>query len=186
VLDLRVSNLGNSDLLINAVEFTVLESVHQMPMGQAGYSALYDLDISELEEFSSHAECRVAQILKPGEADRFGIVLSAPKCGLYAGWRLAMTFKTNYGRVSGPDVEIWVPRPKTLPTFINLKQHYISQFAKMAAQYPGMDPSQLIKMEVGPSGGFRRLFSTGMSVVWYCGPEPLLEPLHKIRSIEPP
>ena len=63
VVDLRVSNLGNSDLLINGVEFTVLESFHQFPMGQAGYSALYDLDISDLAEFSSHAECRVAQIL---------------------------------------------------------------------------------------------------------------------------
>jgi hypothetical protein len=95
VLDLRVSNPGDSDLLINAIEFTVLESIHQMPMGQAGYSALYDLDISGLEEFSSTAECQVAQILKPGEADRFGIILSAPTRGLAAGWRLTTAFKTN-------------------------------------------------------------------------------------------
>src|SRR5260370_1227717 len=105
---------------ITAVEFQVLESLRRMPLGHAQLSALYDLDISVLEEFSSRAECQVAQILKPGEADRFGIVLSAPTLGMFAGWRFATLFKTNCGPFQGPEVEVWMPRPEILRPFATL------------------------------------------------------------------
>lgn len=95
--------------MINAVEFRVLESLKNMPLGYARYSELYDLDISELEEYSSSAECQVAQILRPGEGDRFGVVLSAPTLEAFAGWRLATLFKTNFGPTQGPQVEVWLP-----------------------------------------------------------------------------
>jgi hypothetical protein len=176
VIDFRVSNDGGSDLMINAVEFQELESVHQMPMGQAKYSALYDLDISGLDGYLTQAECEVAQILKPGEADRFAIVVSAPKSGLPGGWRLATTFKTNVGSVSGPEIDVWVPRVGIkVPSIGSLKEHYASNLTKQAAHFPGVQPWQLIKTEPAGKGGFRSVFSGSTHIIWYCGPRPLIE-----------
>jgi hypothetical protein len=165
------------------VVFEVIESIHQMPMGQAGYSATYDLDMSKALEFGSQAECVVAQVLKAGEADRFAIAVSAPKHGILGGWRCATKFKTNFGTVVGPDLEFWVPIPKKAVTFGSLLPHYISQLEKnataYAAEHPGIKPSQLVKTEPGEKAGFRTYFPAGGFVVIYYGAKPLINDAEK-------
>ena len=100
--------------------------MRMQPLGQAGYSALYDLDISELREYQSRAECTVAQILKPGEADRFGIVLSAPSLPVFGVWRFATLFKTNFGVTQGPEIEIWLPHSEGMPIvrYLDAKDYF--------------------------------------------------------------
>lgn len=170
ILDFRVSNQGASDLMINAVEFQVLESLRRMPLGSASYSAIYDLDIGELKEYSSHAECQVAQILKPGEADRFGVVLSAPSLGMFAGWRLATVLKTNVGPTTGPEVEVWLPQPRTLTEFSAVAQHIASQAEKLIkAGVPVVAES-----EPGRSAGYKTSIIMDIFIFSYYGPKPLI------------
>ena len=198
ILDFRVSNQGASDLMINAVEFQVLESLQKAPLGTATYSALYDLDISELIEYSSRAECQVAQILKPGEADRFGIVLSAPSLHAFAGWRFATRFKTNFGATQGPEVEVWLPRPEILRSFTSVTEA-IALAAEAEIQrtegIPGVFPRGVpgpkldepggwdafvkargvAKSQPGKSAGYMTLVVVGAAIVLYYGPQPLVK-----------
>jgi hypothetical protein len=176
VLDFRVSNQGGSDLMINAVEFQVLESLRRMPLGHAELSTLYDLDISALEEFSSRAECQVAQILKPGEADRFGIVLSAPTLGVFAGWRFTTLFKTNCGLFQGPEVEVWLPRPETLRPFATVTETVISEAeSHIKAGIPGPFPTGVAMSKSGRTAGFKTSVVLGFAIMSYCGPQPLVK-----------
>jgi hypothetical protein len=180
ILDFRVSNQGASDLMINAVEFQVLESLQNMPLGHARYSELYDLDISELKEYSSSAECQVAQILKPGEADRFGVVLSAPTLQSFAGWRLVTLFKTNFGPIQGPEIEVWLPRPETISSFAAVTQHIASQAEKfIKAGRPVVAES-----EPGRSGGYKTTIIIDIFIFCYYGPQPLLAMLGTVSLSE--
>lgn len=170
ILDFRVSNPGDSDLMINAVEFHVLESLFKMPLGQASYSAQYDLDISGLKEYGSSAACELAQILKPGEADRFAIVVSAPSLKLFAGWRLATRFKTNFGVISGPEIEIWLPRPEVMRSFAELTQLIPEKYREQVRTYgAGTAKSRPID-----SAGYETHVIVGMAIMWYYGPLPLI------------
>lgn len=198
ILDFRVSNQGASDLMINAVEFQVLESLQRMPLGHAAYSALYDLDISKLKEYSSRAECHVAQILKPGEADRFCIVLSAPSLHTFAGWRFTTQFKTNFGATQGPEVEVWLPRPEILRSFDSVTKS-IASAAETAIQrrtgIPGLFPRGVPDLELdepggystfieaggvaksqsGKSAGYVTFVVVGLAMTLYYGPQPLVK-----------
>lgn len=170
ILDLRVSNHGASDLMINSVEIKVMESLQKMPLGQVTYSALYDLDISELTEYSAQVECQVAQLLKPGEADRFGIVLSAPTLGQFAGWRLSMRLKTNFGAAQGPEVEVWLPRPGTLRAFSEITQHIASQAERLIEAHAPV----IAEVTPGRTAGFKTFIIMGVSIFSYYGPQPLV------------
>jgi hypothetical protein len=138
VLDIRVSNPGGSDLMINAVRFRVVETVEQMLMGHSEYSAAYDLDIGQMRDHASTEECQVAQILKPGEADRFAIILSDSGLGnpSVGGWRLATLFRTNVGDVAGPDIEVWLPYSEKIPPFDELTGWWLAgaQFVRLLAR----------------------------------------------------
>ena len=193
ILDFRVSNDGASDLLINAVEFEVLESIEKMLLGSAMYSAQYDLDITALRECSSRAACQVAQLLKPGEADRFAIVLSAPgRNTTIGGWRFATLFKTNVGDVRGPDTEVWIPGPP-LKRFDELVQ-IIAEQGK-ASMPSGAKPAALLPSDLNENQAFERVKQAGggylsqaskasgyvtyifkgFFIGWYFGPKPLAE-----------
>lgn len=171
ILDFRVSNKGASDLMINAVEFQVLESLRRMPLGSASYSAIYDLDIGELKEYSSHAECQVAQILKPGEADRFGIVLSARDLQIFAGWRLATLFKTNFDTAQGPEVEVWLPLPGVLRSFATVTQTIASEAQKQIKEGRPV----VAESEPGQSAGYKTFIVMGLAIIEHYGPEPLVK-----------
>jgi hypothetical protein len=171
VLDIRVSNQGSSDLLINSVELKVIESIYKMPLGQAQFSAMYDLDIGKLRECSSSQECQVAQILKPGEADRFGMVLSAPTLHYFAGWRLATYFKTNFGVTQGPEIEVWLPKPKVSRSFGE-----VTSFMATKAEKHIRDGGTVIaESEPGKIAGYKTLFMMGFAIIEYYGPEPLIQ-----------
>ena len=138
-------------------------------------SALYDLDISLLEEFSSSAECWVAQILKPGEADRFGIVLSAPTLGVFAGWRFMTLFKTNCGPFQGPEVEFGCRAPKTLRPFAAVIETVTPQAESyIKAGIPEKSPTGVAMSEPGRSAGFKTSIVLGFAIMSYCGPQPLV------------
>lgn len=198
ILDFRVSNQGASDLLINAVEFEVLESLRMQPLGQAAYSALYDLDISNLTEYQSRAECQVAQILKPGEADRFAIVLSAPSLHVFGGWRFATRFKTNFGITEGPEIAFWLPHSEKMPSFATVTQMIksraeaeIQKRAGIPGMFPGGAPGSRLDdpggygafikgggvatSEPGKSAGYVTFVVVGVAMSWYYGPHPLLQ-----------
>ncbi len=75
------------------------------------YSKTYDLDISKLKRKGDSIECLVSQVVKPGESDRFGIVLIAKEMGtgVFRRWELLPKLYTNFGKVSGKSIEIWLP-----------------------------------------------------------------------------
>ena len=175
-------NDGGSDLIINAVEFRVLESLSKMPLGQASCSAVYDLDISALAEYCSIAECQVAQTLKPGEADRFAIVRSAPSLGMFGGWRLATLFKSNVGSTTGPDIEVWLPggNGESQPPFASL----IQQIALKTEQCINTGAGVVAESEPGTSAGYKTFIVVNTSILWYYGPQPLITTPGTIPSSE--
>jgi len=110
-IDFRVSNTGGSVVLINTVRFEVLDIVTLDINAYLGFSAIYDLDISSLEEIGDTATVNVSQEIKPGESDRFGITVIAREIppGVERGWRLLPILVSNYGQVKGEQIEIWFP-----------------------------------------------------------------------------
>lgn len=176
-VDFRISNQGASEIMINAVEFEVVESIHRQPMGHAGFSAVYDLDISGLSEYASRKECQVAQLLNPGEVDRFGVVLSIGSPAWPGGWRLKTSLRSNIGTTPAGEIEVWLPRPSTPVTLSSLAQHYRAQIARLAEQHPGsnISASGLIKTEALKQGGYWSCFAPSIYVVHYFGPKPYLE-----------
>jgi hypothetical protein len=176
-IDFRVSNQGDSEIMINAVEFKVVESIHRQPMGHSDFSAVYDLDMSGLSEYASRKECQVAQRLSPGEVDRFGVVLSIGSPAWPGGWRLKTSLRSSVGTLFAGEIEVWLPRPSTPVTLSSLAQHYRAQIAKFAEQHPGsnISASGLIKTEARKQGGYWSHFAPGICVVHYFGPKPYLE-----------
>lgn len=193
VLDIRVSNHGGSDLMINAVQLQVLETVEQMLLGHAEYSAQYDLDIGKMRKYGSREECQVAQILKPGEADRFAIILSDPHANpTFGGWRFSTLFKTNFGNVPGPEVEVWLPRPDVIHSFDEITSAWLrnaqiqniftgKEFQKLALKPTGPGSDEFFKTGGGavavPSGigGYETFVGYNLTIASYRGPRPLWE-----------
>lgn len=195
-----MSNPGKSSLMINAVEFQVLESVQQALLGYAQYSAQYDLDIGKMREYGSRAACQVAQILKPGEADRFAIILSDPHGSpSVGGWRLTTLFKTNVGDVPGPEIEVWLPRPKVMRSFDEVTNFWLRN-AKVQSILTGREFQKLSLRPTDPSrpdgisfskftgtgggalaypstsgGGYETFVAYNITLGVYCGPQPLWE-----------
>ncbi len=110
-VDFRVTNFGGSEVSINRVEFEVLNVLETKIAGYMEYSKTYDLDISKLERKGDTIDCPVSQVVKPGESDRFGIILIAKDMGTgtFRKWELQPTLHTNFGKVSGKSIEVWLP-----------------------------------------------------------------------------
>jgi len=111
LIDFRVSNAGGSTVLINKVQFKVLDVVKVSIKGYVDFSKIYDLDISALNSINDIATVSVSQEIKAGEVDRFGISLVATRMphGFEMGWRLQPILFTNYGEVAGKLLEVWFP-----------------------------------------------------------------------------
>jgi hypothetical protein len=111
IADFRVSNTGGSEVLINRVEFEALEVVGTRTLGFMEFSKVYDLELSEMRNAGDTATCEVSQVVKPGDADRFGIILIARSLGIgwFRGWILQPTLYTNFGNVAGEPIEVWLP-----------------------------------------------------------------------------
>jgi len=170
ILDIRASNGGDSDVLINSVEFQVLESMMRMPLGQASYSATYDVDFSDLKEYSDSVECDVAQLLHPGESDRFAIVISAPNLHYFGGWRLESHFRTNIGKVAGPIIEVWLPRPGDITPFSELAKTLAEKVQEHIDRgTPGIYGGRVAIAEAGKIGGFKTSINIGTAVIDYYG-----------------
>lgn len=180
IVDLRVSNPSHVDILINSVEFEVLEFFRRFPLGQAKYSATYDIDISEAIEYRSTVECHVAQILKPGEADRFAIVMSATSlAAVCAAWKFAVRFKTNYGIFNGPDIDVVFSSDEPPVAFDVvrrlLKGKVLEQLEKYSAQLE-LNPDHrqyIISTRPGSHGGFTTLMGELLSE--YSGPSSVFD-----------
>lgn len=111
LVDFRVSNAGEADVLVNRVTFEVVDMLEIMTVGFMEFSEVYDLDISNLKAIGDKAQCQVAQLVEPGKADRFGVSLTAQNLGtgVFKGWKLLPTLLTNYGAVKGDEFELWLP-----------------------------------------------------------------------------
>ncbi|SOE48507.1 hypothetical protein SAMN05446635_0224 [Burkholderia sp. OK233] len=180
IVDVRVSNPGRTDILINAIEFEVLEFLRKFPLGKASFSATYDIDISETIEYMAKAECQVAQILKPGEADRFAIALSATSlAAVCACWKFAVRLKTNYGVFRGPDIELMIPagEPDLTVDAVRrlLKEKVVGQLSKHADHLERNpdDRQYIVNPRPGPYGGFTTMMAE--SLFEYSGPLSILD-----------
>lgn len=178
IVDLRVSNPSRADVLINAVEFEVLEFFRRIPLGQMNYSATYDIDISETIAYMSKAECEVAQILKPGEADRFAIVLSATSLmATCAAWRFAVRLKTNFGIFNGPNADVVLSADEPGLSFDFVKKFIREKAVKQLVTYshhPNLtaeDRNLVLNTRSGPHGGFVTFI--GGLLCEYSGPQPI-------------
>ncbi|MFX1739757.1 hypothetical protein PXJ20_26400 [Paraburkholderia sp. A1RI_3L] len=179
ILDIRVDNHGDAELMINSVELEVLECFQKAPLGHASYSHIYDLDISHLLEFGQRIRCEVAQVLAPGETDRFAIVLSAPSQSQFTHWRLATHFATNTVDVFGPEIELSISRPtQALNSMEEIKSHYKERGGQLLLEYvsngaEGPYCGKFVAVEPARHGGFKTFFVLGLAICTYCGPEPL-------------
>lgn len=180
IVDLRVSNPGHTDVIINSVEFEVLEFCRRIPMGEMKYSAIYDIDISDTVEYMSMAECQVAQILKPGEADRFSIVLSATSlAATCAAWKFAVRLKTNFGTYTGPNTEVVFSADEPSIKFDVVKKFIRDKAIKQLATYShrsdltANDRKIILNTRPGSYGGF--ITFIGGLLCEYSGPLPLLD-----------
>jgi len=178
ILDIRVDNHGDAELMINSVEFEVLECFQKAPLGHASYSHTYDLDISNLLEFCQRIRCEVAQVLAPGETDRFAIVLSAPSLSQFTHWRLSTRFVTNSVDVFGPEVELSISRPtKVLNSMQEIKSYYKEKGEQLLQEYvsngvEGPYFGKFVTVEPAQHGGFKTFFVLGLAICTYYGPEP--------------
>jgi hypothetical protein len=124
LVDFRVSNTGEADVVINRVVFEVLDIVEISTAGSMEFSKVYDLDISNLKKIGDRIECKVAQLIKPRESDRFGISLIARSLGtgVFRGWKLSPTLLTNYQDVQGEPFEIWLPYQELFSSLTEAKE----------------------------------------------------------------
>ena len=86
------------------------------------------------------------------------------------------TVQTHYGPTQGPEVEIWLPRPTTVSSFGEVKEHITSQAEKaINAKQPIVVESTLDDLQ-----------DTGLSSSWasaglsYYGPQPLMKALETL------
>ncbi|WP_175773343.1 hypothetical protein [Paraburkholderia phenazinium] len=179
IVDLRVSNPGHADVLINSVEFEVLEFLRKIPMGEMKYSATYDIDISDTISYMSTAECQVAQILKPGEADRFAVVLSATSlAATCAAWKFAVRLKTNCGVYNGPNTDVVFSADEPSIKFDALKMLIREKAIKQLATYSqrtdltAENRNIILNTRPGPFGGF--ITFIGGLLCEYSGPLPII------------
>jgi hypothetical protein len=115
LLDFRVANRGRSDVMVNKVKLEVVEILGIGTLGFMEFSKVYDLDISSLKRPNDTATCNVAQVLRSGEVDRFGVRLIARELGTgqFRLWELRPTLITDLGEVEGPIVEVGLPYPNS-------------------------------------------------------------------------
>lgn len=114
IIDFRIMNKGETNLLVNKIKFEVLDVVTLSIKGHLAFSMVYDIDISELDSIGDFANVSVSQEIVGGEIDRFGITLIAQDMppGFERGWQLIPTLYTNYGEVVGKTIEVWFPYEK--------------------------------------------------------------------------
>jgi hypothetical protein len=116
-LEFQVKNIGGLNVLINHVNFKLLDifppnDVKLQSLEHLDYSYTYGLDISSLKQIGKDIDCRVVQIIKPDEIDRFKIVLIAKDMsgGEFRRWKLEPKLVTDSGEeVLGQPVEVWLP-----------------------------------------------------------------------------
>jgi hypothetical protein len=180
IVDFRVSNSGHADILINSVEFEVLEFFRRFPLGQMQYSATYDIDISKATDYLSNVECQIAQILKPGEADRFAIVLSATSlAAVCASWKFAVRLRTNQGIHDCPNIDIVFSADEPSVKFDVVKQFVKKKAIEQLEKYSTSsdltpeDRKMIFSTRPGPFGGFTTFI--GAILCEYSGPLPLLD-----------
>jgi hypothetical protein len=111
-VDFWVSNEGGSQVVITGVDFEVVDTARaEVVKGPMKASGEYNLDITELRETGQVASCPISQEVKPGESDRFTVILKAEELGtgIFAAWVLRPKLITNYGEVEAETVELWLP-----------------------------------------------------------------------------
>jgi hypothetical protein len=141
-VDFRVSNKGGTDVIINGARFVAIDVVEVHTKGFMEFSKTYDLDISHVRHPGEVAVCPLSQVVKPGEADRIGIVLIGTKLGtgVFRTWRFSPTLSTNFGDIRGPEVDIHLPYQ--LNSILGMKEMEARE-REMMAKYRG--PTKIIE-----------------------------------------
>lgn len=112
LVDLFVSNDGGSQVIITAVELSVVDTARcELIKGRLESSQTYDLDLTPLRKVGDRATVPTSQVVDPGQSDRFTLRLVATGLGsgVFGLWILQPTLKTNFGEIAGPTVEVWLP-----------------------------------------------------------------------------
>ncbi|MHA2239490.1 MAG: hypothetical protein ACXAB2_14170 [Candidatus Hodarchaeales archaeon] len=111
LVDFRLINVGKTIVVVNEIEFEVKDIVSVDIRGPLGFSSIYDLDISELNDIGDKISVDASQEIKPNEADRFGVKITAQNIppGIERGWRLLPKLITSAGKLEAEQIEIWFP-----------------------------------------------------------------------------
>jgi hypothetical protein len=176
-IDFRVTNRGGSDVMINKIVLEVEECFIQALLGHAEFSHIYDCNLSKLRCFGDIGHVDTAQMLHPGESDRFGIRVSAPDIGpVICAWKLGLNLKTNFGLVEGGSVEIWLPdkpkfvrdlEEKNINPLENFKLTARVQIASLIEEFGVSKEEPLIIRRKLPKGGLQMQLIIGMAIYWY-------------------
>lgn len=124
LVDFWVTNDGGTQIVVTGIDLEVIDAARcELVKGHMESSKTYDVDIVDLREPGQVSRFSLSQMIKPGESDRFTIVLVASELGLgvFAAWKLLPTLITNYGSVKGEAIEVWLPYLDPGTTFKEMK-----------------------------------------------------------------
>ena len=115
--DFRVMNRGDYDASVSRVRFKVI-TAEQEVNARSSYHApsqVYHLNISELGNSQREAEYAISQVVKPGENDRFIVILTADVTGTIRRWTLEPQLVTSAGIVPAKAIKFELPYCRVLP-----------------------------------------------------------------------
>lgn len=109
-LDFRVHNNGNADLLVNKIELRAVSVNHAFSLGNLKASAVYETDISKLNEPGDQIYVAISQLIFSGKVDRFELHLQYNGNSIVRDYVLEVRLHSSFGEVIGPIVNFTLRR----------------------------------------------------------------------------
>lgn len=117
VLDFRLLNNTDKTVTISRVRLTVISYKHDLGCIECNsiseVSGTYEVSLEELKQEGDFTEVGIAHVVKPGEDDRFQLVLGIePRSGYFGEsytWKLKPSLTTSEGEVVGSAQSISIP-----------------------------------------------------------------------------
>ena len=114
IMDFRVHNSGGSDVIINQVSFKLI-NIYEYTCPQCSeyveYGYVYGiLDLGSMENIGDTVSINTAQRIKPGDADRFGVIMypNCKPCQHRDTMVIEPILRTNYGEITAKQVNVQV------------------------------------------------------------------------------
>jgi hypothetical protein len=107
MIDFRVLNVGGSEVSINKISFVLLEE-RSVALGALHRSGEYTIEFEYLFRIGDHVETETAQLVRPGEVDRFGVEVGA-NFHHKQSWTVEALLITNYGEIKSRPISLTLP-----------------------------------------------------------------------------